>query len=78
MCVSLHKYKGHELEVRVGAEEVGHRHQSHGNGMCGYNVYSRLLTFNLFLDFSTCIAGGRSTVVLSSNLTLLSSNLEYC
>ncbi len=44
-----------------------------GNGMCGYNGYYGLLTFNLFLDFS--IAGGRSTVVLSSKLTLLSSNI---
>ncbi len=28
------------------------RQQSHGNGMCGYNVYSRLLTFNLSFDVS--------------------------
>ena len=33
------------------------RHESHGNGMCSYNVYSRLLlTFNFFnfsFDVST-------------------------
>ena len=28
------------------------RHQSHGYGMWGYNVYSRLLTFNLSFDVS--------------------------
>ncbi len=53
------------------------RHQSHGNGMCGYNVYSRLLTFNLSFDVSVASYGacGRSTAVLSSKLTLLYSNL---
>ncbi len=41
------------LIIVISPEEVGHpHHQSHGNGMCGYNVYSRLLTFNLSLDFS--------------------------
>ncbi len=28
------------------------RQQSHGNGTCGYNVYFRLLTFNLSFDVS--------------------------
>ncbi len=53
-------------------------HQSHGNGMCGYNVYSRILTVDLSFDVSIANgACGRSTVVLSSKLTLLSSNLEH-
>ncbi len=31
---------------------------SHGNGTCGYNVYSRLLTFNLSFDVVSAIPVG--------------------
>ncbi len=51
------------------SEEVGHVSISHMAMECvAYNVYVGLLTFNLFLDFS---------VVLSSKLTSLSSNLQH-
>ncbi len=41
----------------------------------GYNVYSRLLTFNLSLDFSIAVV---DLLLCSRKLTLLSSNFEYC
>ena len=47
------------------------RHQSHGT----YNVYVRILTFNLSLHVSVALV---PTVVLSSKFTSFSSNLEYC
>ena len=57
------------------------RHQSHGNGMCGYNVYSRLLTFNLSLDFSIAMVPVVDLLLCSlasSHYFLVISNIVSC
>ena len=47
-------------------------------GCVAYNVYIRLLTFNISLDFSVAIVPVVDLLLLSSKFTPLSSNLEHC